>query len=99
MNGCCVDVNIKRVKLYIRFWEYNNGVGGFPNWCIILVSCNFAKKQEQELQELVRFFKEYTPRYEDKYIAIEDNQRLNQVLGFQRIQYKEYENYIATLIN
>ena len=63
MNGFCVDVNIKPVKLYIRFWEYSNGVGGFPDWCIILVRCNFAKKQEQELQELVRFFKEYVPRY------------------------------------
>ena len=42
MNGFCVDVNIKPVKLYIRFWEYSNGVGGFPDWCIILVRCNFA---------------------------------------------------------
>ncbi|MEG1737962.1 MAG: hypothetical protein RRY39_01295 [Odoribacter sp.] len=48
MNGCCVNVNIKPTKLYIRFWEYSKGVGGFPDWCIILVHCNFAKKQEQE---------------------------------------------------
>jgi hypothetical protein len=31
MNGCCVNVNIKPVKLYIRFWEYSKGVGGFPD--------------------------------------------------------------------
>lgn len=46
--------------------------GGFPDRCIILVHCNFAKKQEQELQGLVRFFKEYAPRYGYKYIGIEE---------------------------
>ena len=72
MNSCGMGVNIKPVKLYIRFWEYSNGVGGFPGWCVILVHCNFAKKQEQELQEVVRFFKEYAPRYGYKYIGIGD---------------------------
>ena len=94
MNGCCVSVRIKPVKFYIRFWEYSKGVSGFPDWCIILVHCNFAKKQEQELQELVRFFKEYAPRYGYKYIGIEDNPKLNQILGFQRIQCRGQENYI-----
>lgn len=98
MNGCCIGVNIKPVKLYIRFWEYSNGVGGFPDWCIILVHCNFAKRQEEELQELVRFFKEYAPRYGYRYIGIEDNPRLNQALKFQRIQYGGLENFIAELI-
>lgn len=51
-NACCVDVNIKPVKLYIRFWEYCNGVNKFP-WCIILVHCNFAKEQRLELQKHV----------------------------------------------
>ncbi|MEG2668822.1 MAG: hypothetical protein RR990_08995 [Lachnospiraceae bacterium] len=98
MNGCCVDVNIKPVKLYIRFWEYSKGVGGFPDWCIILVHCNFAKKQEQELQELVQFFKEYAPRYGYRHIGIKDNPRLNQVLRFQRIQsVRGQENYIENL--
>lgn len=71
-NGCCVGVNIKPLKLYIRFWEYSKGVGGFPDWCIILVHYNFAKKQEEELQELVRFFMEYAPRYGYKYIGMEE---------------------------
>lgn len=98
-NDFCVDVNIKPVKLYIRFWEYSKGVGGFPDWCIILVHCNFAKKSEPELQELVRFFKEYAQRYGYKYIGIEDNPLLNQMLGFQRIQsIRGQENYIAELI-
>lgn len=86
MNGCCVDVNITPVKLYIHFWEYSKGVGVFPHWCIILVYCNFAKKQDEDLQELMWFFKEYVPRYGYRYIGIEDNSRLNQSLGFQRIQ-------------
>lgn len=98
MNGCCVDVNIKPVKLYIRFWEYSNGVGSFSDWCIILVRCNFVKRQEQELQELVCFFKEYAPRYGYRYIGIEDNPRLNQALKFQRIQYGGLENFITELI-
>ena len=97
-NGCCVGVNIKPVRLYIRFWEYSKDVGGFPDWCIILVHCNFAKKQEQELQELVRFFKEHAPRYGYKYIGIEDNPRLNQSLRFQRISMRGQESFIAELI-
>lgn len=97
-NGCCVGVDIKPVKLYIRLWEYSNGVGDLPDWCIILVHCNFAKKQEQELQELVRFFKEYAPRYGYRYIGIEDNLRINQSLRFQRISIRGQENFIAELI-
>lgn len=98
-NGFCVDVNIKPANLYLRFWEYSNGVGGFPDWCIILVHCNFTKKQEEELQELMRFFKEYAPRYGYKYIGIEDNSLLNQMLGFQHIQsVRGIENYISQLV-
>jgi hypothetical protein len=86
MNGFCVSVRIKPVKLYIRFWEYSNGVGGFPDWCIILVNCNFAKKQKEELQELMQFFKEYAPRYGYEYISVDDYPQFNQILEFQRIQ-------------
>lgn len=86
MNGFCVSVRIKPVKLYIRFWEYSNGVGGFPDWCIILVNCNFAKKQKEELQELMQFFKEYAARYGYEYISVDDYPQFNQMLEFQRIQ-------------
>ena len=86
MNGFCVSVRIKPVKLYIRFWEYSNGVGGFPDWCIILVNCNFAKKQKEELQELMQCFKEYAPRYGYEYISVDDYPQFNQILEFQRIQ-------------
>lgn len=95
-NGYCVGVNIKPVKLYIRFWEYSNGVGGFPDWCIILVHCNFTKEQEQELQELVRLFKKYAPRYDNKYIGIENNSMLQKLLKFIHTNNRQ-ENYAAIL--
>lgn len=70
-------------------------MGGFPDWCIILVHCNLAKKQEQELQGLVRFFKEYAPRYGYKYIGVEGHLQFNQMLEFQLIQsVGGQENYI-----
>ena len=97
MNGCCIGVNIKPVKLYIRFWEYSNGVGGFPDWCIILVHSNFAKRQEEELQELVRFFKEYAPRYGYKHIGIENNQRLNEVLMLLQMRSAKEDNHVIAL--
>lgn len=97
MNGFCVSVRIKPVKLYIRFWEYSDGVGGFPDWCIILVHCNFAQKQEEELLELVRFFKEYAPRYGYRYIGIEDNHRLNEVLMLPQMRSTKKDNHVVTL--
>lgn len=97
-NGCCVGVNIKPVRLYIRLWEYSKGAGGFPDWCIILVHCNFAKNQEQELGGLVLFFKEYAPRYGYKYIGVEGLHSYNQMLEFQLIQsVRGQENYIFPL--
>ncbi|WP_373155360.1 hypothetical protein [Bacteroides cellulosilyticus] len=94
-----MGINIKPIKFYIRFGDFSNGVGGFPDWCIILVHCNFANKQEQELQELVCFFKEYAPRYGYNQIGVEDNPILNQVLGFQRIQsIRGKENYTYQLV-
>ena len=96
-NGCCIGVNIKPVRLYIRFWEYSNGVSGFPDWCIILVHCNFAKKQEEELQELVCFFKEYAPRYGYKHIGIENNQKLNEVLMLPQMRSTKEDNHVIAL--
>lgn len=99
MNGFCVSMKIRPVKLYIWFWEYSNGVGGISDWCIILLYCNFAPKQEDELQGLIRFFKKNAPRGGYKYLGIEDNSRLNQSLGFQYIQSaKGKENYITKLV-
>lgn len=46
LNGFCVSVRFRRVKFYIRSsWKCSNGAGG----CIILVYCNSAQKQNEEL--------------------------------------------------
>lgn len=98
MNGFCISVGIKPVKLYIRFWKYNDGVDGLPDWCIILGYCRFTKKQDQELQGLMRFFKEYALRYGYRYIGIEDNPQFNRTLEFQCIQSVIYQAYFIVEI-
>ena len=32
VNGICVSVSERKLDLYIRFWEYSNGRGNFPDW-------------------------------------------------------------------
>lgn len=79
--------------------EYRSRLMVFPIGYIIIVYCNFAQKQKEELQELVRFFKEYAPQYGYRYMEIEDNSRLSQLLGFQHIQSAiGKENYITKLV-
>lgn len=97
-NGFCACVREREVKLYIRFWEYSNGMNGFPDWCIILVDCQFSKRQEEELKELVRFLKEYAPRYGYKYIGIENNHKLNEVLMLPQMRSTKEDNYVVALI-
>ena len=70
-NGFCVDIRERDLDCYIRFWEYSNGVGNFPDWSIIIVRSNFKKNQEENLKDLARFFKEYMPRYGYKYLCSE----------------------------
>lgn len=65
--------------------------------CIILVNCNFANKQEQELQELVQFLKEYAPRYGYRHIGIKDNHRLNEVLMLPEMRSTKKDNHVVTL--
>ena len=99
MNGCCVSVLERDVKLYFRLWEYSKNVGGFPDWCIILVDCTFAKKQEQNLFDLARFFKEFGTLYGFKHLGTEqDKGNLHQQLGLQRTNYSSIaQNYVASL--
>ena len=35
-NGFCVDIRERDLDCYIRFWEYSNGRGNFPDWSIII---------------------------------------------------------------
>ena len=73
-NGFCVNISERDVDCYIRFWEYSNGVGNFPDWSIIIVRSNFKKYQEENLKDLARFFQEYMPRYGYKYLCTESDE-------------------------
>ena len=53
-NGFCVNISERDLDCYIRFWEYSNGVGNFPDWSIIIVRSNFRKNQEENLKTRVR---------------------------------------------
>ena len=74
-NGCCIDIREKDVKLYFRLWEYSNSVNGFPDRCIILVNHAFEKNYQENLLDLVSFFKEYAPLYGFYYLGIENDMR------------------------
>lgn len=74
-NGCCIDIHEKDVKLYFRLWKYSKGVNGFPDRCIILVNHAFEKNYQENLLDLVSFFKEYAPLYGFYYLGIENDMR------------------------
>ena len=93
-NGFCVDVRERELDCYIRFWEYSNGVNGFPDWCIIIVRSNFKKNQAENLKDLAHFFKEYMPRYGYKYLATEqDDYKYYQTLGLKVIHQDLFGQY------
>ena len=50
------------LNIYIRFWEYSEGVGNYPDWSIIIARCEFRNELRENpfelLKDLVRFFKE-----------------------------------------
>ena len=82
-NGFCVNIRERDLDCYIRFWEYSDGRGNFPDWSIIIVRSNFKKNQAESLKDLARFFKEYMPRYGYKYLCTEgDDYKYYQTLTF-----------------
>jgi len=91
-----VDIRERYLAGYIRFWEYSNGRGNFPDWSIIIVRSNFKKNQAENLKDLARFFKEYMPRYGYRYLCSEgDDYRYYQTLGLKLIHKELFgqENY------
>ena len=66
-NGICISIHRGSLDIYIRFWEYSKGVGNYPDWSIIIARCEFRDELREDrfelLKDLVRFFKEYMPRY------------------------------------
>jgi hypothetical protein len=58
----------------------------FPDWAIIIVRSNFKKSQEESLKDLARFFKEYMPYYDYKYLCTKgDDYKYYQTLGLKCI--------------
>lgn len=99
-NGCCIDIREKDVKLYFRLWEYSKGVYGFPDRCIILVNHAFEKNYQENLLDLVSFFKEYAPLYGFYYLGIENDMRGDyRLLGLKPTTNYRFDNdcYAAPL--
>lgn len=95
-NGFCVNISERDLDCYIRFGEYSEGRGNFPDWSIIVVRSNFKKNQAESLKDLARFFKEYMPRYGYKYLCTEgDGYKYYQTLGLKLIHQDLFgqENY------
>ena len=65
------------LDIYIRFWEYSEGVGNYPDWSIIIARCEFRDELRENrfelLKDLVRFLMEYMPRYGYKHLCTEDD--------------------------
>ena len=59
-NGICICIHKGSLDIYIRFWEYSEGVGNYPDWSIIIARCEFR----DELLE---------NRYEYKHLCTEDD--------------------------
>ena len=72
-----LGVKSKSVSHCNRFWEYSKGVGNYPDWSIIIARCEFRDELRENrfelLKDLVRFFKEYMPRYGYKHLCTEDD--------------------------
>ena len=53
------------------------GVVNYPDWSIIIARCEFRDELRENrfelLKDLVRFFKEYMPRYGYKHLCTEDD--------------------------
>ena len=76
-NGICISIHKGSLDIYLRFWEYSKGVGNYPDWSIIIARCEFRNELREDrfelLKDLVRFFKEYMPRYGYKHLCTEDD--------------------------
>ena len=102
-----IDKNfVKDIELYIceKFGYRNSvskGVNGFPDRCIILVNHAFEKDYQENLLDLVSFFKEYAPLYGFYYLGIENDMRGDyRLLGLKATTNYRFDNdcYAAPLV-
>ncbi len=58
-NGICISIHKGSLDIYIRFWEYSEGVGNYPAWSIIAryeFRDELRENRLELLKDLVRFF-------------------------------------------
>ena len=53
-NGICISIHKGGLDIYIRFWEYSEGVGNYPDWNIIIVRCKFCDELLEDRFELLK---------------------------------------------
>ena len=81
MVGFNVFINEKGIRLYIRFWEQSKRRNGLPDKCVILVTANFQSHERRHVRKLAKFLNSVAPRYSYEFLAIEQNDELNQQLN------------------
>ena len=64
-NGICISIHRGSLDIYIRFWEYSEGVGNYPDWSIIIARCEFRDELRENrfelLKDLVAFSRSICP--------------------------------------
>lgn len=95
MVGFNVFINEKGIHLYIRFWEQSKRRNGLPDKCVILVTANFKTHEKWNVRNLAKFLNQVTPRYGYEYLAIENNEELNNHLNLMEVPIKYGNCYFA----
>ena len=85
MAGFNVFINEKGIYLYIRFWEHSKGRNGLPDKCVILVTADFQSHERRHVRNLAKFLNSVAPRYGYVFLAIEQNEELNQHLNLPEV--------------
>ena len=88
MVGFNVFINEKGIRLYIRFWEQSKRH-------IILVTANFQSHKRHHVRNLAKFLNSVAPRHGYEFLAIEQNDELNQHLNLPEVPIKNSWCYFA----
>ena len=88
-------INEKGIHLYIRFWEQSKRRNGLPDKCVILVTANFQSHKRHHVRNLAKFLNSVAPRHGYEFLAIEQNDELNQHLNLPEVPIKNSWCYFA----
>ena len=95
MVGFNVFINEKGIRLYIRFWEQSKRHNGLPDKCVILVTANFQSHERRHVRNLAKFLNSVAPHYGYEFLAIEQNDELNQHLNLPEVPVRNSWCYFA----